>query len=76
MRSIILAGAALTREREHGTVEHLLVILVTPAEIMLAKVRPLGLVDGSGRPAGGGVLFSLSSAGFGKPSKQWRHCDL
>ncbi len=44
MLSIILAGAALIREREHGTVEHLLVMPVTPAEIMLAKVWSTGLV--------------------------------
>lgn len=42
--SIILTGAALIREREHGTVEHLLVMPVTPAEIMLAKVWSMGLV--------------------------------
>ncbi len=35
---VILTGAALIREREHGTVEHLLVMPVTPAEIMLAKI--------------------------------------
>ena len=44
MLSIILAGAALIREREHGTIEHLLVMPVTPAEIMLAKVWSMGLV--------------------------------
>ena len=44
MLSIILAGAALIREREHGTVEHLLVMPVTPSEIMLAKVWAMGLV--------------------------------
>lgn len=44
MLSIVLAGAALIREREHGTVEHLLVMPVTPAEIMLAKVWSTGLV--------------------------------
>ncbi|MDR2877467.1 MAG: ABC transporter permease [Chromatiales bacterium] len=44
MLSIILTGAALIREREHGTVEHLLVMPVTPAEIMLAKVWAMGLV--------------------------------
>ncbi len=42
--SIILAGAALIREREHGTVEHLLVMPVTPFEIMMAKVWSMGLV--------------------------------
>jgi len=42
--SIILTGAALIREREHGTIEHLLVMPVTPAEIMLAKIWSMGLV--------------------------------
>ena len=44
MLSIILTGAALIRECEHGTIEHLLVMPVTPAEIMLAKVWSMGLV--------------------------------
>ena len=44
MASIILTGAALIREREHGTVEHLLVMPVTPTEIMLAKVWSMALV--------------------------------
>jgi len=42
--SIILTGAALIREREHGTIEHLLAMPVTPAEIMLSKVWAMGLV--------------------------------
>ncbi|TAJ52547.1 MAG: ABC transporter permease [Nevskiaceae bacterium] len=44
MLSILLTGAALIREREHGTVEHLLVMPVMPAEIMLSKVWSMGLV--------------------------------
>jgi ABC-2 type transport system permease protein len=44
MLSIILAGAALIREREHGTIEHLLVMPMTPAEIMLAKVWATGII--------------------------------
>ena len=44
MLSIILTGAALIREREHGTIEHLLVMPVTPTEIMLSKVWSMGLV--------------------------------
>ena len=44
MLSIVLTGAALIREREHGTIEHLLVMPVTPAEIMLSKVWSMGLV--------------------------------
>jgi ABC-2 type transport system permease protein len=44
MLSIILAGAAFIREREHGTLEHLLVMPLTPFEIMLAKVWANGFV--------------------------------
>ena len=44
MLSIILTGAALIREREHGTIEHLLVMPVTPAEIMIAKCWSMGAV--------------------------------
>ncbi|MBN3813913.1 ABC transporter permease [Paraburkholderia sp. Ac-20347] len=44
MLSIILTGAALIREREHGTIEHLLVMPVTPTEIMVAKVWSMGIV--------------------------------
>jgi ABC-2 type transport system permease protein len=38
MLGIILAGAAVVREREHGTIEHLLVMPVTPFEIAAAKI--------------------------------------
>jgi ABC-2 type transport system permease protein len=44
MLSIILTGAALIREREHGTVEHLLVMPITPFEIMTSKVWAMALV--------------------------------
>ncbi len=44
MLSIVLTGAALIREREHGTIEHLLVMPVTPFEIMMAKVWSMALV--------------------------------
>jgi len=44
MLAIIRTGPALTRERERGTIEHLLVMPVTPAEIMLAKTWSMGLV--------------------------------
>jgi ABC-2 type transport system permease protein len=42
--SIILTGAALIREREHGTIEHLLVMPVTPLEIMAGKIWAMTLV--------------------------------
>ncbi len=41
--SVILTGAALIREREHGTIEHLLVMPLTPFEIMLGKVWSMAL---------------------------------
>lgn len=44
MLSVILAGAALIREREHGTLEHLLVMPLTPFQIMASKVWANGLV--------------------------------
>lgn len=44
MLSVLLAGAALIREREHGTLEHLLVLPVHPSEIMLAKILANGAV--------------------------------
>ncbi|ACB94461.1 ABC transporter permease [Beijerinckia indica] len=44
MLAIILSGAAVIREREHGTMEHLLVMPVTPFEIAMSKVWANGLV--------------------------------
>jgi len=44
MLAIILAGAAIVREREHGTMDHLLVMPLTPFEIALSKVWANGLV--------------------------------
>ncbi|WP_315727522.1 MULTISPECIES: ABC transporter permease [unclassified Bradyrhizobium] len=44
MLSIVLTGAALIREREHGTIEHLLVMPVTAIEIMMSKIWSMGVV--------------------------------
>lgn len=38
MLSILLSAAALIREREHGTIEHLMVLPINSIEIMLAKI--------------------------------------
>lgn len=38
MFSILLAGASLMREKEHGTIEHLLVMPLNAVQIMLAKI--------------------------------------
>jgi ABC-2 type transport system permease protein len=44
MLAIVLAGAAVIREREHGTMDHLLVMPLTPFEIAMAKIWANGLV--------------------------------
>ena len=44
MLSVILTGAALIREREHSTLEHLLVMPLTPVEVMVSKIWAMGLV--------------------------------
>lgn len=44
MLAVLLAGAAVIREREHGTMDHLLVMPVSPLEMALAKIWSNGLV--------------------------------
>ena len=44
MLALVLAGAAIIREREHGTMDHLLAMPLTPLEIASAKVWANGLV--------------------------------
>jgi ABC-2 type transport system permease protein len=44
MLAIVLAGAAVIREREHGTMDHLLVMPLTPFEIAMSKIWANGLV--------------------------------
>ena len=41
---VAAAGAAIVREREHGTMDHLLVMPLTPFEIAISKVWSNGLV--------------------------------
>ena len=42
--AIFLTGAAVLREREHGNIEHLLVMPLRPSELMFAKIWANGLV--------------------------------
>lgn len=42
--SILLVGAAVIRERERGTIEHLLVMPIRPSEIAVSKIWANGLV--------------------------------
>jgi len=44
MLAIIMSGAAIVREREHGTMDHLLVMPVRPVEIAMAKIWANALV--------------------------------
>jgi len=44
MLAIILAGAAVVREREHGTMDHLLVMPISPFEIAMSKILANALV--------------------------------
>jgi ABC-2 type transport system permease protein len=75
--AVILSGAAVIREREHGTLEHLLAMPVRPVEIVLSKIWANGLVivlaavlslklvveGGLGIPVAGSVgLFALGAA--------------
>jgi ABC-2 type transport system permease protein len=53
MFSILLSGAALIREREHGTIEHLLVMPLGATEIMISKILSMSIVILVG------VVFSL-----------------
>lgn len=77
--SVILTGAALIREREHGTLEHLLAMPLSPFEIAAAKiwangavvlvaalVSTLALVEGvlGLRVAGSHLLFVAGTAAF------------
>jgi ABC-2 type transport system permease protein len=42
--AIFLTGAAVLREREHGNIEHLLVMPLKPYELMFAKIWANGMV--------------------------------
>jgi ABC-2 type transport system permease protein len=44
MLTIILTGAALIREREHGTIEHLLVMPLNTFQIVMAKISANSLI--------------------------------
>jgi ABC-2 type transport system permease protein len=44
MLAIILCGAAIVREREHGTMDHLLIMPLTPLQIAMAKIVGNGVV--------------------------------
>lgn len=41
---LVLSGSSMIREREHGTIEHVLVMPVRPHEIVISKIAATGLV--------------------------------
>ena len=63
--SIILVGAAVIREREHGTIEHLLVMPVRPSEIAMGKIL-----------ANGGVILLASLLALWLVIHQWLQVPL
>jgi ABC-2 type transport system permease protein len=64
MIAMLLAAAAMVREREHGTLEHLLVSPLRPWELFLAKVVPVvALVP----VAALGSIFGIVHGVFGTP---------
>lgn len=44
MISILLSAASLVREREHGTIEHLLVMPLKSFEIMISKILAVSII--------------------------------
>lgn len=62
--AIFLAGAAVLREREHGTIEHLLVMPLHPYELMFSKIWANGLVVVAAAMAS---LFAIVKGALGVP---------
>jgi ABC-2 type transport system permease protein len=63
--AIIVVGAAVIREREHGTIEHLLVMPVRPSEIAMAKIL-----------ANGGVILLAVSLSLWLVVHEWLQVPL
>ena len=64
LMAMILAGAAVIRERERGTIEHLLVMPVTAFELMMGKIFANGAVI---MLAALGSLWFVVHLGIGVP---------
>ena len=66
MTMVIMTALAVTRERERGTMEHLLAMPVTPLEVMLGKLLPfigVGLVQMAVIVAAARLLFDVPMLG-------------
>jgi ABC-2 type transport system permease protein len=64
MVAMLLAAAAMVREREHGTVEHLLVSPLRPVELFAAKLAPVVTLVPLAAVAG---VLVVVQGGFGTP---------
>jgi ABC-2 type transport system permease protein len=64
MIAMLLAAAAMVREREHGTLEHLLVTPLRPWELFAAKVLPVVVLVPL---AALGSVFGIVHGVFGTP---------
>ena len=78
--TVVLTGAAVIREREHGTLEHLLVMPLSAFEIAMAKVWANGLVILVA--TGASLLFIVQMAlkvpfaGFGRSCGSSASCSI
>jgi ABC-2 type transport system permease protein len=87
--AIFLTGAAVLREREHGNIEHLLVMPLRPFELMFAKIWANGMVvvlaamaslflvvkGAIGVPIAGSIpLFAWVWASICSRSRPWASC--
>ena len=83
---IMLTGAALVREREHGTIEHLMVMPLRAVEIAMAKIWANGLlilgafaismivvVEGAAGCARGRIAMGASAGGVAVPVRRFGH---
>ena len=66
MLTVLLTGAAFIREREQGTIEHLLVMPVVPIEIMMSKMLANGIVILAGAELSMIVVVQMVAASAGR----------
>ncbi len=66
MTMVIMTGLAMTRERERGTMESLLVMPLRPVEVMLGKITPyvlVGYIQVALILTGAWIIFSVPMEG-------------
>ncbi|BDG01666.1 ABC transporter permease [Anaeromyxobacter oryzae] len=63
---VLLPAAAAVREKEHGTIEQLLVSPITPVQVMLSKALSMTMVALSGTAV---ALFGVLRAAYAMPAR-------